>query len=57
MQLRKALDSSEVEKQTPNSPSGHADKRQVRRSHQERKYGFIIIIIIIIIIIMYYFVC
>ena len=36
-------------------PVVHADKRQVRRAHQERKYGFIIIIIIIII--MYSFVC
>ena len=51
MQSRKALVSSEGEKQTPNSPSGHADKRQVRRAHQERKYGFIIIII------MYSFAC
>ena len=53
MQSRKALVSSEGEKQTPNSPSEHADKRQVRRAHQERKYAFIIIIIII----MYSFVC
>ena len=46
-QSRKALVSSDGEKQTSNSPNGHADKRQVRRAHRERKYGFIIIIIII----------